>query len=76
MTLFSFAALPSAVLSLYCPLCERVAGVDGLSWSSDITPKSSLSLKEAGLASLRVTSNGFGDSGGGGGGGGSTGLGR
>lgn len=35
-----------------------------------------MSLREAGLVSLRVTSNLFGDSGGGGGGGGSTGLGR
>lgn len=56
-----------------------VSGAAGLSESSDITPKSSVSLREAGLVSLRVTSNRLGDSGGGGGGGGgggSTGLGR
>lgn len=54
-----------------------VSGAAGLLESSDITPKSSVSLREAGLVSLRVTSNRLGDSGGGGGGGGgSTGLGR
>lgn len=60
------------------PTCWGLeAGVAELSESSDIIPKSSVSLREAWLVSLKVTSNGFGDSGGGGGGGGgSTGLGR
>lgn len=71
MTLFSFAALASAVFSLCRPLCcDLVAGVAGLSDSSDIPPMSSVSLSGVGLVSL--TSKGFGDSGGGG----STGLGR
>lgn len=75
MTLFSFAAPPSAVLLLHRPFpCGPVACTAGLSESSDINPKSSVSLREAGLVSSRVTSNRFGDSGGGGGG--STGLGR
>lgn len=69
MTIFSFATMPSAVLLLFRPLlCGLVAGTDGLSESSDITPKSSVSLREAGLVSSRVTSSCFGDSGGGGGG--------
>lgn len=42
-----------------------------MSESSDITPKSSVSLREAGLASFMLTSNRFGDFGGAGG---STGL--
>lgn len=72
MILFSFAALLSAVLRLYRPLlCDPVAGVPGLSESSDITPKSSVSLKGSGLVSLGVISTGFGDFGGAGG---STGL--
>lgn len=72
MILFSFAALLSAVLRLYRPLlCGPVAGVAVLSDSSDITPKSSVSLKGSGLISLGVTSTGFGDLGGAGG---STGL--
>lgn len=75
MTLVSFGAVPSPVLSLYRPLrCGLAAGVAGLSESSDITPKSSVSLRGAGLFSMRVTANRFGDSGGGGGG--SAGLGR
>lgn len=49
---------------MYRPLlCGPVAGAAGLSDSSDITPKSSASLREAGLVSLRVTFNCFGDSG-------------
>lgn len=75
MTLISFAVPPSFVLLLCRPLpCGPLAGAAGLSESSDITPKSSVSLREAGLVSWRLTSNCFGDSGGGGGG--STGLGR
>lgn len=77
MKLFSFAALPSTVLLLYRPLrCGPVAGAAGLSESSDITPKSSVSLREAGLLSFRVTSNRFGVSCGAGGAGVSTGLAR
>ena len=78
----SFAALLLVVFSLSRPLsCRLAAGVPGLSGSSDITPKSSVSLREVGLVSMRVTCNGLGDSAGGvggcgGGGGGSTGVGR
>lgn len=50
VALVSFAALPSAVVSLYCSL-EVEVGLE-FSSSSDITPKSSVSLGESGPVSF------------------------
>lgn len=76
-TLFSFEVLTSEPFSPSWPsLLGPLAWTAGLSESSDIIPKSSVSLKEVGLGWLRETCGCFDNSGGGGGGvGGSTGLG-